>query len=65
MKNRLEKEKFPWINLVDLDHRNLIWYKYGIPNAGGGTFIVDNEGKLLAISPTAEEVRNILIAKLK
>jgi peroxiredoxin len=65
MKKRVEKEKFPWINLVELDHKNHIWDKYGISNSGGGTFLVDKDGTILAISPTAEEVKNILTEKLK
>jgi Peroxiredoxin len=62
---RIEKEKFPWINLVELDHKNQIWYKYGISNSGGKTFLVDPNGKILALGPTADEVRNILIEYLK
>jgi peroxiredoxin len=65
MKERIQKEKFPWINLVDLDHKNHIWDKYGISNSGGGTFLVDKDGTILAIGPTAEEVKNILTEKLK
>lgn len=65
MKKTIEKEKFPWINLVELDHKHQIWYKYGISNAGGGTFLVDKDGKILSISPTAEELRSILSKKLK
>jgi peroxiredoxin len=65
LKNALEREKFPWINLVELNNQNGIWIKYGIPTAGGRTFLVDKEGKILAIAPTAEEVRNILTEKLK
>lgn len=65
MKKTIEKENFPWINLVELDHKHQIWYKYGISNAGGGTFLVDKDGKILSISPTAEEVRSILTKKLK
>lgn len=56
----LEREKFPWINLVDLDHKQEIWNKYGISGSGGSTFLVDSSGKILAIHPTAEEVREIL-----
>lgn len=62
---RIEIEKFPWINLVDLDHKNHIWYKYGIQNSGGGTFLVDPKGMILAIQPFPDEVRNILSEKLK
>jgi hypothetical protein len=51
--------------LLELNNENRIWLKYGIPGAGGKTFLVDKYGKILAIKPTAEEVRNILIQKLK
>jgi peroxiredoxin len=61
----LEREKFPWLNLVEINNQNAIWAKYGIPNAAGGTFLVDKDGKILAVSPSAEEVRNILTKKLK
>lgn len=57
----LKKEKYPWLNLVELDRQNNIWAKYGIPNAGGGIFLVDRNGTILAVDPTAEEVK----AKLK
>lgn len=65
MRARIEMEKFPWINLVELDHRNHIWDKYRVSNSGGGTFLVDNEGLIIAINPDAEEVRKILSEKLK
>lgn len=65
MKMRIEKEQFPWINLVELDHKNHIWDKFGISNSGGCTFLVDMDGTILAIGPTAEEVRSILAGKLK
>jgi peroxiredoxin len=65
MKNRIEKEQFPWINLVELDHKNHIWDKYGISNSGGKTFLVDKDGTILAIGPTAQEVKGILTEKLK
>lgn len=65
LKETLEREKFPWINLVELNNQNGIWIKYGIPTAGGRTFLVDKDGIILAISPSAEEVKNILTEKLK
>jgi thiol-disulfide isomerase/thioredoxin len=64
MRARIEKEKFPWINLVELDHRNHIWDKYRVSNSGGGTFLVDREGVILAINPDADEVRKILSERL-
>lgn len=65
LKNTLEREKFPWINLIELNNQNGIWIKYGIPTAGGRTFLVDRDGIILAIRPSAEEVKNILTQKLK
>ena len=54
---RLSIDKWPWVNLVELDHKNHIWDKYGASFGGGRTILVDQTGKVLAISPTAEEVR--------
>jgi peroxiredoxin len=65
LKTTLEREKFPWVNLVELNNQNGIWIKYGIPNSGGGTFLVDSNGKILAITPTAKEVKDILKQKIK
>lgn len=56
----LEKEKWPWQQLVDLDGENKIWQKYGIPNSGGKIFLIDKTGTVLAVNPTAEEVRQHL-----
>lgn len=64
LENTLKKEKFPWLNLVDLDGKYGIWTKYNTKTAGG-TFLIDKDGKILAINPTAEEVKSILFEKLK
>lgn len=64
LKTALGREKFPWINLVDLDQKNHIWSIYGRANSGGGMFLVDKDGTILAIDPTAEKVKNILTEKL-
>ena len=37
-----------------------IWEKYGVGNGGGAIFMVDKEGKILAVKPSAEEVEAIL-----
>jgi peroxiredoxin len=65
MRKIIEKEEFPWINLVELDHKNQIWERYGVTRSAGATFLIDKDGKILAIDPTAEEVRKILNDKLK
>jgi len=60
----LEKEKWPWLNLVELDRENSIWQKYGVDGGGGGLFLIDKEGIILAKDPTAEEVRKELESRL-
>ena len=60
----LEKEKWGWLNLVELDRQNSIWEKYGVDGGGGGIFLIDEEGKILAKDPTADEVREELESRL-
>ncbi|WP_084625641.1 TlpA disulfide reductase family protein [Salinimicrobium xinjiangense] len=57
-----ENEKWPGINLVELDRQNNIWQKYGVDGAGGGMFLIDQTGKLIAINPSSEEI-NIELEK--
>ncbi|MDE6338884.1 MAG: TlpA family protein disulfide reductase [Muribaculaceae bacterium] len=51
---------YPWINLVEIDDRNGIWTLYQIQNALGGSYLIDPDGKIVAVSPSAEEVRAYL-----
>lgn len=60
MKAAIKKDGYPWMNLIELNDKAQIWSKYGIPNAAGGTFLVDNTGRILAINPSAKEVEAIL-----
>lgn len=55
---------YPWLNLLELNDENKIWVKYGIENAAGNAILVDRDGTILAIYPTAEEVERILQEKL-
>lgn len=59
-----EKEKWPWLNLVELERKNSIWLKYGVGNSGGAIFLINEKGKILAMDPTAEEVRKVLEKRL-
>lgn len=64
VKQRLDIEKYPWLTLVAPEGRNTIWDKYDISNSGGSQFFVDPKGKIIAINPSAEEVRKALEAHL-
>ena len=54
------QDGYPWKILVEIGDAGNIWSMYGVGNSGGGTFLVDRDGKILAISPTTEEVEDIL-----
>ncbi len=63
--NAIQKDQYPWMNLVDLNGKENVWPIYGVGNAGGGEFLVDENGVILAINPIAEAVRTILEERLK
>lgn len=64
-KGALKHDKYPWLNLVELDNKNGIWNKYNLSGAGGSTVLVDAGGKILAILPTAGELDKLLNEVLK
>jgi thiol-disulfide isomerase/thioredoxin len=66
VKNILRKDSYPWITLIDEpSFESEINIRYGIENAGGGTFLIDKIGTILAINPTSDEVIKILSENLK
>jgi thiol-disulfide isomerase/thioredoxin len=56
----LEKDNYPWLNLV-MEWDSPIWGKYG---NSVGEFLVDGNGVILAINPTASEVAKLLAERL-
>ena len=64
MRRALAQDGYPWLNLLDLHGKNKIWNKYGVEGSGGITVLVDRDGTILAVAPTAEEVEQILQEKL-
>ncbi len=60
----LRREKYPWLNLLELNDKNQIWNKYGISSQGGMLILVNKNGKIILVDPTAEEVKQAVIANL-
>ena len=56
----IKKDGYPWLNLLELDDRGGIWALYRIQSAMGGTFLVGADGKIVAVNPTTDEVREYL-----
>ena len=64
MKRAIAKDGYTWLNLIELNDGAHIWEQYGISNSGGTTVLVGRNGKILAVHPTAEEVKAILDREL-
>ncbi len=63
MRFAVEKDGYPWLNLLALQGVDNIWERYGIRGAGE-VFLVDKDGTILVIGATAEEVEQILKERL-
>ena len=64
MKQAIAQDKYPWLQLVELDDGQKLWTRYMLGNAGGGVFLVDRDGTILAVNPKPEEVQKVLEQKL-
>lgn len=47
MKQAVETEGYPWIQLYDLDAAEGIWDLYGLSTAGGGIFLIGKDGRIV------------------
>ena len=56
---------YPWENLVELNDKEQIWFKYGIGNAAGGDFLIDENGTIVAVNPSVDEIINFFKNKLQ
>ena len=56
----IKLDKYPWENLVEINDTGQIWVKYGIGNAAGGDFLIDETGTIVAVDPSIGEIENFL-----
>jgi len=63
--NFINKENYPWANLIDKDSKAGAWEKYNLLYQSGGTFLVDSSGKILEVNLTADKVKEKLVTMLK
>lgn len=64
MRRSVEKDGYPWINLVELDDRGGLWARYGRYGAAGFQVLVDGEGRILRFDPEPDELRRLLSERL-
>jgi len=60
MERSIERDGYPWLNLAEINDANGIWVMYRAANAGGRMVLVDPDGIIIAIDPTAAEVEDVL-----
>jgi|GEM_PF-1919889 len=57
----LTKETHPWLTLIDAPEVNSgINAAYGSSYVGGRTILIDKTGKILAVSPSIEDIKSVL-----
>ncbi len=61
----IERDGYPWLNLIELNDVNRIWRKYHAGNGGGKIVLVDRDGTILAVNPTTEEIAATLATLIK
>ena len=64
MEEAEEREGYPWKSQVELNDRHQIWLRNGLGDAGGGGYLIDNDGTILAVYPSAGELEAILKRRL-
>ena len=64
MQAAIDQDGYPWPNYLELNDENQIWRLNGLGNAGGGTFLVDGDGTVIMVNPTAEDLAQIVEIKL-
>ena len=64
MEEAEERDGYPWKSQAELNDRHQIWLRNGLGNAGGGGYLIDNNGTILAVYPSADELEAILKQRL-
>ncbi len=56
----MERDGYPWKSFVDINDADGIWAKNGCPTSGGSIFLIDADGVIVAVNPTAEFIDKYL-----
>ena len=59
-KQAIEKHSYPWLMLSEISDNNQLWRKYNMANSGGSQFLVDQDGVILGINLTVDEIMEII-----
>lgn len=60
MRQAIESDGYPWIQLYDLDGAEDIWKLYGIAGGGGGIYLIGSDGRIVEKVTDIASVRSYL-----
>lgn len=58
--NAYEKHKYPWDVYPEISNHQSLWSRYGFENAGGCQVLINQEGIIVAINPSFEEITSMV-----
>lgn len=64
MEAAAKQDGYPCPNFLELNDQHHVWLKNGLNQSGGGGFLIDEKGTILAISPEPDELEKILNEQL-
>ncbi len=56
----IQKQKYPWTNVIDRESKNGLWDKYNLSQQAGGVFLINSSGQIIAVNLTADKVKEKL-----
>ena len=59
----IEKHAYSWASHLEIKEEHNIWAKYGVSGGGGGQFLYDASGTLVAINPSIDELKELVSQK--
>ncbi len=55
-----QKHNYPWATFPEINDAQKIWLKYGVNRSGGGQFLINKEGVIVAFNPSVETIESFL-----
>ena len=56
----IQKQKYPWTNVIDKESKNGLWDKYNLSQQAGGVFLINSSGQIIAVNLTTDKVKEKL-----
>ena len=56
----VKSDKYPWVNLVEINDVENIWVRYGLGNSAGSDFLIDENGIIVSVAPSIDEIKDFL-----